>query len=40
VFDAVAGVLRGDLAHPSEARRLARPPLRMLSRLSRRASQA
>jgi flavin-dependent dehydrogenase len=35
VFDAVAGLLRGDLAHPSEARRLARPPLRVLSRLSR-----
>jgi flavin-dependent dehydrogenase len=37
VFDAVAGLLRGDLAHPSEARRLARPPLRVLSRLARRA---
>ena len=35
VFDAVAGLLRGDLAHPSEARRLARPPLRVLSRLVR-----
>ena len=30
-------VLRGDLAHPSEARRLARPPLRGLSRLARQA---
>ena len=37
VFDAVAGLLRGDLAHPSEARRFARPPLRMLSRLARMA---
>jgi geranylgeranyl reductase family protein len=38
VFGAVAGLLRGDIAHPSEARRLARPPLRVLSRLARRAS--
>ncbi len=37
VFDALAGLLRGDLAHPSEARRLARPPLRVLSRLARSA---
>jgi geranylgeranyl reductase family protein len=35
VFDAVAGLLRGDLGHPSEARGLARPPLRALSRLAR-----
>ena len=35
VFGAVAGLLRGDLAHPSEARGLARPPLRALSRLAR-----
>jgi geranylgeranyl reductase family protein len=35
VFDSVAGLLRGDLAHPSEARGLARPPLRVLSRLAR-----
>jgi geranylgeranyl reductase family protein len=35
VFDAVAGLLRGDLAHPSEARGRARPPLRALSRLAR-----
>ena len=35
VFDAVAGLLRGDLAHPSDARGLARPPLRVLSRLAR-----
>ena len=40
VFGVVAGLLRGDLAHPSEARRLARPPLRVLSRLARRASRA
>jgi geranylgeranyl reductase family protein len=35
VFDAVAGLLRGDLRHPNEARGLARPPLRALSRLAR-----
>ena len=35
VFDTVAGLLRGDLAHPSEARVVARPPLRALSRLAR-----
>jgi geranylgeranyl reductase family protein len=35
VFDAVAGLLRGDIAHPSDARGLARPPLRALSRLAR-----
>jgi geranylgeranyl reductase family protein len=35
VFDAVAGLLRGDLKHPSEASGLARPPLRALSRLAR-----
>lgn len=35
VFDAVAGLLRGELAHPSEANGLARPPLRALSRLAR-----
>jgi geranylgeranyl reductase family protein len=35
VFDAVAGLLRGDLTHPQEARGLARPPLRALSRLAR-----
>jgi flavin-dependent dehydrogenase len=34
VFGAVSGLLRGDLTHPSEARRLARPPLRVLSRLA------
>jgi geranylgeranyl reductase family protein len=37
VFETVAGLLRGDLAHPSEARGLARPPLRALSRLARMA---
>jgi geranylgeranyl reductase family protein len=37
VFGAVAGLLRGDLAHPSQAGRLARPPLRVLSRLAHRA---
>ncbi len=35
VFATVAGLLRGDLAHPSEARVVARPPLRALSRLAR-----
>jgi flavin-dependent dehydrogenase len=35
VFETVAGLLRGDLAHPSEAGRLARPPLRALARLAR-----
>ncbi|MGH3135937.1 MAG: geranylgeranyl reductase family protein [Gaiellaceae bacterium] len=40
VFDAVAGLLRGDLAHPSEARRVARPPMRVLARLARLAPPA
>jgi geranylgeranyl reductase family protein len=35
VFEAVAGLLGGELAHPAEARGLARPPLRVLSRLAR-----
>jgi len=35
VFPAVAGLLRGELRHPSEASRLARPPLRLLARLAR-----
>ena len=35
VFGAVGGLLSGNLSHPSEARRLARPPLRVLSRLAR-----
>ena len=34
VFGAVSGLLRGELTHPSQARRIARPPLRLLSRLS------
>jgi geranylgeranyl reductase family protein len=38
VFGAVTGLLRGELAHPSEARRVARPPLRALSRLARHAT--
>jgi geranylgeranyl reductase family protein len=38
VFDAVGGLLRGEIGHPSEARRLARPPLRVLSRLARHAT--
>ena len=38
VFDAITGLLRGDLAHPSEARGIARPPIRVLSRLARRAT--
>ena len=37
VFETVAGLLRGDLVHPSDARGLARPPLRALSRLARMA---
>ena len=40
VFGAVCGLLRGDLAHPSEARRIARPPLRVLSRLARHATSS
>jgi geranylgeranyl reductase family protein len=35
VFGTVSGLLRGDLAHPGEARGLARPPLRALARLAR-----
>jgi len=34
VFDAVGGLLRGDLTHPSDARGLARPPLGLLARLA------
>jgi flavin-dependent dehydrogenase len=33
VWDVIAGLLTGEVAHPSEARRLARPPLRLLARL-------
>jgi geranylgeranyl reductase family protein len=40
VFGAVSGLLRGELAHPSEARRIARPPLRVLSRLARHATRS
>jgi geranylgeranyl reductase family protein len=36
VFDAVSGLLRGELAHPADASRIAQPPLRVLSRLARR----
>jgi geranylgeranyl reductase family protein len=35
VFGAVSDLLRGEIRHPSEARRIARPPLRALSRLAR-----
>jgi geranylgeranyl reductase family protein len=38
VFDAVTGLLQGELAHPSEASRVAQPPLRFLSRLARLAA--
>ena len=37
VFEAVAGLLRGDLGHPADASRIAQPPLRVLSRLARHA---
>ena len=37
VFGVVAGLLRGDLGHPEEARGLARPPLRLIARLARSA---
>ena len=37
VFEAVSGLLRGELAHPRDAPRLAQPPLRLLSRLARHA---
>jgi geranylgeranyl reductase family protein len=35
VWEVIAGLLTGEVAHPSEARRLARPPLRLLARLAR-----
>jgi flavin-dependent dehydrogenase len=38
VFDAISGLVRGELAHPSDASRIARPPLRILSRLARHAT--
>ncbi|MGL6280396.1 MAG: hypothetical protein ACRC50_12680, partial [Gaiella sp.] len=34
VFGVVAGLLCGDVAHPSQARGLARPPLRLIARLA------
>ena len=34
VFHVVAGLLGGEVGHPSEARGLARPPLRLLARLA------
>jgi geranylgeranyl reductase family protein len=37
VFDVVSGLLRGELAHPRDAPRIAQPPLRLLSRLARHA---
>ena len=37
VFGVVAGLLRGDVAHPDEAKGLARPPLRLIARVARRA---
>jgi geranylgeranyl reductase family protein len=37
VFGVVAGLLAGDVSHPSEARGLARPPLRALARLAARS---
>ena len=36
VFGAVGSLLRGDIGHPSEAKRLAQPSLRVLSRLASR----
>ena len=35
VFEAISGLLRGELAHPSDAPRIAQPPLRALARLAR-----
>jgi flavin-dependent dehydrogenase len=35
VFGVVAGLLRGDVGHPDEAKGLARPPLRLIARVSR-----
>jgi geranylgeranyl reductase family protein len=36
VFGVVAGLLKGDVGHPDEATGLARPPLRLIARVSRR----
>ena len=33
VWRVIAGLLTGEVAHPSDARGLARPPLRLLARL-------
>jgi geranylgeranyl reductase family protein len=38
VWDAVSGLLRGELAHPADAPRIAQPPLRILSRIARHAT--
>ena len=38
VFGVVAGLLRGDVGHPDEATGIARPPLRLIARIARRAS--
>jgi geranylgeranyl reductase family protein len=35
VFRVVSGLLDGDVAHPSDARGLARPPLRLIARIAR-----
>jgi flavin-dependent dehydrogenase len=35
VFGVVAGLLRGEVRHPREARGVARPPLRLIARLAR-----
>lgn len=35
VFGVVAGLLQGSVAHPGDARGLARPPLRLIARLAR-----
>ena len=36
VFGVVAGLLRGDVGHPDEAKGIARPPLRLIARVARR----
>jgi geranylgeranyl reductase family protein len=38
VFEAVAGLLRGELGHPADAPRIVQPPFRLLSRLARHAA--
>jgi flavin-dependent dehydrogenase len=35
VFEAVSGLLRGEIAHPSDAPRIAQPPLKALAHLAR-----